>query len=307
MNRIALGVLLTSWVAIGSTGESMQPSSNVTVDTFPGELDGGTGGISIDRDGNVYVADFGAVLGDAATMGRQIFKLTPPDTAAVFATGFEGASGNEFDAQGFLYQSNIRGNYVSRIAPDGTHTLFVREGIAAPVGIVIDEHGTLFVANCGDGSIRRVTSDGASHAFLQDELLQCPNGITLDDDANLYVANFNNGDVIKITPDAKPSRLATLPGNNNGHLTYHDGNLYVVARSDHRIYRVSLAGDATPFAGDGTRGRRDGPAATARFSYPNDIAFDPRTRTFYVNDIAATTGEHTQLSPMVVRRIQLAP
>ena len=304
MTTIAVGIVL---LVLANGGEAVQSDASVVVDTFPGELDGGTGGISIDRDGNVYVADFGAVLGDAATMGRQVFKLSPSGSAEVFATGFEGASGNEFDSNGYLYQSNIRGNFISRVAPDGTHTVFVREGIAAPVGIVIDEDDTLFVANCGDGSIRRVTSDGASHAFVQDELLQCPNGITLDEAGNLYVANFNNGDVIEITPDGTPSRLATVPGNNNGHLTYAEGSLYVVARGDHRIYRVSLQGEVTPFAGDGVRGRVDGPAERARFSYPNDIAYDPRRRTFYVNDIAAATGEHTELSPMVVRRIRLDP
>ena len=142
---------------------------------------------------------------------------------------------------------------------------------------------------------------------MESDLLKCPNGITLDDEHNLYVANFDNGDVIKVTPDGDASRLATLPGNNNGHLTYVEQSLYVVARGDHRIYRVSLDGDVSPFAGDGVRGRKDGSAATARFSYPNDIAFDPKRRAFYVNDIASTTNEHTNLSPMVVRRIRLEP
>lgn len=281
-------------------------SINAHVETLPIELDGGTGGVSVDRNGNVYVADFGAKLDDRASMGRKVFRISPAGTATVFARGFEGASGNELDSNGYLYQSNIRGNFIIRIAPDGTHDVFVREGIVAPVGIAIGENDVLFVANCGNDSIRRVTPDGASHPFAESDLLKCPNGIALDDAANLYVANFDNGDVVKITPRGAVSRLATLPGNNNGHLTHHDGGLYVVARGDHRIYRVSLEGEVTPFAGTGIRGRRDGPADEAQFSYPNDIAIDPEGQAFYVNELASTTSDPSELSPMVVRRIRLA-
>ena len=313
MRTFSVGAVALAWLVSPSIDaysaeravEGLQDSSNVYVETLSGELDGGTGGVSVDREGNVYVADFGAVLSDRATMGRKIFRLTPSGATEVFATGFEGASGNAFDSNGLLYQSNIRGNYVSRVAPDGTHTIFVRDGIELPVGIVIDEAGVLFVANCGNGSIRRVTADGTSHPFVEDELLKCPNGITLDDEHNLYVANFDNGDVVKISPEGGVSRLVTLPGNNNGHLVHYARHLYVVARGAHRIYRVSLDGHVTLFAGSGIRGRQDGPAENAQFSYPNDIAIDVEARTFYVNEIASTTGDANALSPMVVRRIRL--
>lgn len=273
-----------------------------TVSTIGPELPGGTGGVSVDRHGNVFVADFGAILSDRATMGRRIFRITefhddhdahiePGEhgrhdgpgrcdgdeghdgpglhggpgkyDVQVFATGFEGASGNEFDSKGFLYQSNIRGNYISRIAPDGSHEVFARDGIVAPVGIAIDEEDTLYVANCGDQSIMRISPEGRSDLFVRDERLVCPNGVALD------------------------------------------GALFVVARSDHRIYRVSLDGGAAPFAGSGERGRVDGPAAEARFSLPNDIAPGPDGRTLYVNEIASTTNDPNDLSPMVVRRIHL--
>lgn len=301
---------------------------SATVSTIEPELPGGTGGVSVDRQGNLFVADFGAVLSDHATMGRRIFRIDreqierparveqsgraeraaqikrPAQEPRVFATGFEGASGNEFDSNGYLYQSNIRGNYISRIAPDGSHEIFAREGIVAPVGIALDGNDTLFVANCGDQSIQRISRDGRSELFVRDDLLVCPNGLTFDDEHNLYVANFDNGDVVKITPERQVSRLASLPGRNNGHLTFFDGALFVVARSDHRIYRVSLDGEAVPFAGSGERGHVDGPAERASFSLPNDIAPGPDGRTLYINEIASTTNDPTQLAPMVVRRIR---
>jgi DNA-binding beta-propeller fold protein YncE len=173
------------------------------------------------------------------------------------------------------------------------------------VGIAIDEEGMLFVANCGSNAIVEVTPDGESTVFATDPLLSCPNGIVLDEEHNLYVACFNNGDVIKISWAGEVTRLATLPGKNNGHLVYREGLLYVVARGAHQIYKVSLEGEVELLAGSGKRGRDDGPALEATFSFPNDLAFSPDGKTLYVNENGSTTEPHTELAPMVVRRIRL--
>lgn len=50
-----------------------------------------------------------------------------------------------------------------------------------PVGVAIDENDTLFVANCGSTTVRRVSSEGDSQPFAESELFKCPNGITLDE------------------------------------------------------------------------------------------------------------------------------
>ena len=306
------GTIRSVWVvlALGAGSADLLPAQEeavgLIVDTFCADLDGGTGGVSVDNDGVVYVADFGSILSDPETMGTRVFRITSDGDAEVFASGLKGASGNEFDSEGNLFQSNIRGNFISKIAPDGTWSEFARDGIEGPVGIVIDEDDVLFVANCHGNTVRRVTPAGGSSVFAQDPLLKCPNGITMDEDHNLYVANFDNGDVLKIARDGGVSRLATVPGGNNGHLVYHQGSLYVVARGSHRIYRVTLAGEIEVFAGTGKRGRDDGPALEATFSYPNDIDVGP-DGSFYVNEIAATNGPHTNLAPMVVRRIRAAP
>ena len=276
-----------------------------TVETFSPELDGGTGGVSVDRDGNVYVADFGAILSDAATAGRKVLRLGADGSPSVFVTGLDGASGNRFDSRGNLYQSSIRGNFISRIAPDGQWVECARDGIIAPVGLVIDADDVLFVACCNANRIQRVTRDGRSEAFAESPLFRCPNGITLDDEHNLYVANFENGDVLRVTPDGLVSPLAIVPGENNGHILYHEGFLYVVARGAHQIYRVSLTGEVSLFAGTGRRGRDDGPALQATFSYPNGIDVAPDGRSFYINEIASSTSEGNLLSPMIVRRIRL--
>jgi sugar lactone lactonase YvrE len=267
------------------------------------QVDAGTGGIEVDAAGNVYHSDFGAVLGDPRTAGTRVWKIDPQGEVEVMAEGFEGASGSAMDSKGNFFQANIRGGYVSRISPDGKVSKFATEGLQSPVGIVIDGEDTLFVANCGSASIQKITSDGVSSRFVESELLKCPNGITMDAQHNLYTANFYNGDVIKITPSAEVTRLATIPGNNNGHLVHAGGALYVVGRGAHKIFKVSLTGEQIVFAGSGEKGGKDGDAEEASFCYPNDIALSPDGKTLYVNDVADETSQGRKLGPTRIRRI----
>ena len=76
---------------------------------------------------------------------------------------------------------------------------------------------------------------------------------------------------------------------------------------DMAAFNAYVAGDVRLLAGSGERGRRNGPALQATFSFPNDIAASPDGRHLYVNEIASDTGDHTRLAPMVVRRIVLRP
>lgn len=293
----ALIVLLLGVAASTAAGE-------VRVDTIA-RVDAGTGGIEMDAAGNIYHSDFGAVLGDPTTAGTRVWKIGPKGKVEVLAEGFEGASGSAIDSHGNFFQANIRGGYISKVAPGGKVSRFASEGLRSPVGIVIDDQDTLFVCNCGSGSIQRIDSDGNSTQFLQSDLLKCPNGITMDDERNLYVANFYNGDVIKITPDAEATRLASLPGGNNGHLVYSGGALFVVDRGSHQVVKLSLDGTSSVLAGSGEKGGADGAAAEASFCFPNDIAVSADGKTLYLNDVGDESSQGRKLGPSRIRRIRI--
>lgn len=298
-------ILLPALAVVGLvSGSHATPAGGAGTVTTLAEVPGGTGGLVVDRKGFVYSAEFGSVLGDPNTAGTRLFRIAPDGETSVFAKGFEGASGVALSADGYLYQSNIRGGYVSRVAPDGKVTTFVKEGIRGPVGVIVDAEGTLWIANCGGNSIQKVTADGASSRFVESSLLKCPNGITLDDRGNLYTANFYDGNVIKITPKGGATVLATLPGANNGHLVFADGALYVVARKAHQVYHLTLDGEATLYAGSGEKGGTDGPRLEASFCYPNDIAVSPDGRRLYVNEIADHASNGKKLDPTRIRVIE---
>ncbi len=295
-----VGTLIASFAA------PIAAQTAIRVDTLT-QVDGGTGGITIDRDGNIYSSDFGAQLGDPSTAGTKIFRVTPDGKTTVFADGIVGASGSGMDAKGNLYQSNLRSGAVSRITPDGKVTTFANDGFQAPVGIEVDPDGTLFVTNCASQSIQRVTQDGTSTRFASSELFKCANGISRASDGNLYVANFADNNVIKVTPDGEASAFATIPGTGNGHLVFAHNALWVVARAAHQIYRVSLAGKVTLVAGSGKKGGQNGAPNEASFCFPNDLGWSPDGKTLYVNEVSDEASSGGTLAPTRIRRITFDP
>ena len=234
--------------------------------------------------------------------------MTPDGTLSLFATGLQGASGNEFDANGNLFQSNIAAGLISKIDPGGNVTSF-NAGHSAPVGIAIDGNGNLYIANCGNNSIRKITPDGLFNTlFSFGTMFACPNGMIVGDDGFLYVANFNNGWVVRVNlnsglPASNATNFAFIPGNGNGHITTSNGDLYVAGRASHRIYKLTLGGDVTPIAGSGIQGDLDGPALQARFSFPNGIAPSPDGQYLYVN--TKTDNASGTLNPVKLKRIEL--
>ncbi len=268
----------------------------------------GSGGVKLDTLGNVYIADFGRSLDNGAN-GTIISIFNKKDGLKVFARGFQGASGNAFDSQGNLFQSNISGNFVSKVTPDGQVTTFTASGITCPVGVAIDKEDNLYVCNCcgtQGNTIRKVTPNGTSTLFASSSLFSCPNGITFDDEGMLYVSNFGNGRVLTIDPNGRVSTLATVPGGNNGHLTYsaaHDA-LFVASHGSSKIYKLTKGGQLSEIAGSGVRGNRDGDASMATFSRPNGIAMTPDGDTLYVNSSVPTTdvGGRT-LNPSLLRMV----
>lgn len=278
------------------------------VETLVDDLYGGTGGISVDAEGNIYSSDFGPFLGqinENFKVVSKVFKITPEGEVTVFIDSILGASGSEFDNQGNFYQANIRGGFVSKVAASGEVTEYVRDSIVGPVGLQMDTNGDLIVCNCSNNTLRRVKPSGESILFSRGEIFKCPNGITIDDNGNFYTANFYNGDVIKIEPDGTPTVFATIPGNNNGHIAYRSDYLYVVGRAANQIYKVSMSGDIELFAGNGERGRRNGSRLEASFSLPNDLGFSPDGKFLYVNEASDSLGSPRILIPTAVRRIRM--
>ena len=274
-----------------------------------------SGGISFGPDGNIYVADFGILLNNAN--GTTVYKVTPQGAVSTFATGFSGASGNDFDANGNLIQANIAASRIDRISPSGVRTTIANTGLQGPVGVAVASNGDIFVANCGGNSISRI-SNGVVSDFVVGSGLSCPNGLTFDPEGNLYTINFNNGGIYKIDPQGQIALLATTPrsifrpSGGNGHIVYGNGRMYLTNNANSQIFEMTLDGKLSVLAGSGALGNQDGSAEQATFSLPNGIAISPDGRYLYVNSAQYTAPGALdpatfQLNPSLVRVIDLGP
>lgn len=286
-----------------TTSLSAQKPTVTKVTTLGDPIQAGSGGMEVDAKGNIYMSNFGIYLNQAG--GAEIFKMTPDGKSSVFAKGFNGASGSDMGPDGLFYQSNVSGRKISVVQKDGSVSDFATEGFFSPVGLVKTKDA-LFVANCGNGTIQKVDSEGKSTVFAKSELLKCPNGLEMDDQGNLYTANFSSADIVKIDPSGNVSVLASLPGNNNGHLVFRNGLFYVIARGAHQVYTIDLQGNVALLAGSGEKGNADGSAKEASFTFPNDLAFSPDGSKLYINDVGAETQDGRLLGPVLIRVLHLS-
>ncbi len=167
----------------------------------------------------------------------------------------------------------------------------------APVGIVADAAGSLFVADFSNHTIRKVTRKGAVTTFAgaagQSGYVDGPAAtarfnnpfyLALDSAGNLYVTDLLNHAVRKITPGGVVSTFA----GGNGELNRPAGlafdaadNLFVADTANHVIRLVTPRGLMVNFAGSpSARGAVDGTLDAVRFSFPSDLCVDAKGNIF---------------------------
>jgi hypothetical protein len=128
---------------------------------------------------------------------------------------------------GTLFVSNSSANAVFKVTPEKTVTLLAgtlgksgtTDGPAAearfnsPKGIAVDRNGTIYVADSGNQTIRRISPDGRVSTFAGKAgkrgtvdgqgtaaRLDRPTSIAIDSNGTLYVANGEDNRIRKISP-----------------------------------------------------------------------------------------------------------
>jgi len=279
--------------------EAGVPVSHVTTIT-PIEA---SGGIALGPDGHLYVSDFGSSLVTAG--GTNIYRISTDGAQIdIFSDAFGGASGNGFDADGYLYQSDVGRGEAYRVDPDGQRTRLA-DGLHSPVGIVPSENGAAYVAECTANEIARVNRDGTVERIASGSPLNCPNGLAFGPDGNLYAANFRDGAIVQIDIESGELRVAArVPGDGNGHIRWGNDRFYVASFQGHQIYSVTMNGEICHIAGSGEPDNHDGEALSAALFRPNGIAISSDGDTLYTNTISQIVDPFDPgLHPNQVRRV----
>jgi sugar lactone lactonase YvrE len=202
---------------------------------------------------------------------------------------------------------------VSTIAGDGSDAFengpVMSAKFHSPVDVAVAPDGTIYVADYNDHRIRKIAGGQVSTLAGNDSFgivngnggmarFKYPYRIAVDPNGNCYVLDQVDPRIRKITAIAEVSTYAgsMQPGfldaaaltaqfqvNAEGIASDGVGNIYIGDTFNERIRAISLAGQVSTAAGDGSEGFKNGPRTTAQFRFPGGIACD-RQGNIYVAD-----------------------
>ena|GEM_PF-282085 len=295
-------------------------------------------GVALDAGGNLYIADFydcrirkmaagSGIISTVAGNGSQGFS---GDSGAATAAGLNLPSGMVPDSVGNLYIADTYNQRIRKVAAgsgiistvagsgstgfttggfSGDGGAATAAGLSSPSGVALDSAGNLYIADSGNGRVRKVAAGSGiittvagngSQGFSGDggpataAGLFGPSGVTLDSAGNLYIVDQYNLRIRKVA--AGSGIITTAAGNGSrgfsgdggaataagfagpsGVALDFAGNLYIADGSDNRVRKVAAGnGIISTVAGNGSQGSSgDGGAAMAAgLNYPGGVVLD---------------------------------
>ncbi len=290
--------------ALSDASEAVEMLINAETSTLVSRIQANDA-VSVDADGNIYVSNYGVWdPSKGKGSGTKALKITPDGQVSEFVTGLSSPVGNAIDAEGNFYVNDdnnfTRGNLL-KIATDGTKTTIATiQGY--PAGLLLGTDGNFYVSNYNRGVVSKVTPEGTVTEFATNSRLSGGVGIVYGNDGNIIVGNFDTGDVLSINPSGDVTLIGKIPaggqGSVIGYLTYFEGYVYATSGGARKIYKMSLAGEVTEFAGSGANSSGNGELDKASFSGPNGIAVDKDKRVLYVSESIAGGLSNIRVIPL---------
>ena len=237
-------------------------------------------GVALDASGDIYISDQG---------NNRIRKVTPAGTISTYA-----GNGKTTPVNGPALDSGMQ-----------------------PAGLVLDSSGNLYIAD-KSGSIEKVDTSGSLTIVAGqpgfggyagdggpavDAKLCQPSGMAFDSAGNLYVADNCNDAIRKIDTQGIITTVAGQPqvhgysGDGgpatSAKLSFPDdvafdsaGNLYVADMGNQVIRKINTSGNISTIAGQADKAGYSGdggPALSAQFNNPGDVALDA-SGNLYISD-----------------------
>ena len=227
--------------------ENPFPQITASVFTTEGEFTNGIEGPAVDRDGFIYVVNYG----EKGTIG----KVSPEGESNLFVILPEGSTGNgiRIDKKGLLYIADYTGHNVLQLNPlTRDITVYAHDNsMNQPNDLAIASDGTLYASdpNWGEstGNLWRIDTNGETH--LLESNMGTTNGVELSpDEKHLYVNESVSRKVWKYDLSeegelSNKSLLIEFPDfGMDGMRCDTEGNIYITRHGKGTVAIVSPAG-----------------------------------------------------------------
>jgi len=247
-------------------------------------------GVAVDNAGNVYVADtFNSTIRKIASSGAvTTLAGLAGSVGTADGTGdtarFNNPTGVAVDGAGNIYVADMGNFTIRKITSGGEVTTLAgtpgSQGSAdgtgniarlfAPNGVAVDNAGNVYVADLGNSTVRKITSNG------EVTTLAGTAGVTGSTDGTGSSARFNQP---------------------NGVAVDSAGNVYVADTGNSITRKITGAGVVTTLAGNASLiGWSDGTGSIAHFNLPSGVAVDSAGNV-YVADTSNFTIRWGALAP----------
>jgi sugar lactone lactonase YvrE len=306
IRKITPNGLVTTFAGSGNRGSNDGISSSASF-SYPY-------GITVDSQGNLFVADVNndkirkispqGVVSTFAGIGHSM-------DGAWNKANFSYLDQIDVDPNGNIYAVDM--HKIRKISTDGNISTLAGSGEWESIdgigkeasftflkGIIISQDGTIYVTDFDIPKVRKITAQGVvstlagssngsadgmgSEASFSYKLAHLAEDIY----GNLYVADGENNKIRKITPAGLVTTFAGsgVAGSNDGvgsEATFsapygiavdRNGTVFVADGGNHKIRKISPAGNVSTFAGSGSSGSIDGFGLGASFTHPAGIALD---------------------------------
>jgi len=268
-----------------------------TKGTAPGQFDGPRG-IAVDRQGNVYVSEYGNNRIQKFSASGQLIEVIGRQGA--LAGQMDQPFGLFVDLRGTLFVAEWGNNRVQRFATAGQPAYVwgsasgqksaVRGEFNFPQGIAFDAQGMMYVTDAGNHRVQVFAPSGQLQAVWGQRgdapgQFYAPDGIAIDGAGNIYVTEYGNNRVQVLSPDGRPLFMWGSRGSGTGEFSGaagvvidRVGDVYVADQGNARILKFSGRGVPLGSWGSGVKSTGIG-----QFNTPVGLAIGP-DGSLYVTD-----------------------
>jgi sugar lactone lactonase YvrE len=210
----------------------------------------GLSGISIDDNGNLYLAD---------PVHNQVLKETPSGfvyTQSTLGSGLSSPEGVAVDGGGNIYIADTSNKRILKETPFGGSYVqsTVTGGLNYPFGVAVDSSGNVYVADTFNNRVLKETlsSGNYTQSIVVGSGLSSPEYVAVDDSGSVYVVDTSNSRVVKETPQSNgnytqstvTSGVSAAQGTTaiQGIAVDGGGDVYVANGGASRVLRETLSG-----------------------------------------------------------------